>query len=56
MEANGRQSNIAAPGAGNGHASSPNLQVTSLNEIKLATPNTFVWLHFINLPFFLLNT
>jgi hypothetical protein len=55
-EAKGCHSNIPAPGAGNGHSLSPNLQVTSLKEIKLATTNTFVWLHFIYLPFLLLVT
>ena len=55
-DAKGFHSNIPAPGAGKGHSRSPNLQVTSLKEIKLATTNTFVWLHFIYLPFLLLVT
>jgi hypothetical protein len=34
-EAKGCHSNIPAPGAGNGHSLSPNLQVTSLKETPL---------------------
>jgi hypothetical protein len=46
MEARGGHSKIPAPGAGKGQVSSPNLQVTSTKEIKLATSTTSNWLHF----------
>jgi hypothetical protein len=46
MEASGGHSKIPAPGAGKGQVSSPNLQLTSTKEIKLATSTTSDWLHF----------
>jgi hypothetical protein len=50
-DAIGFQTNIPAPGAGNGQAVSPNLQVTSASEIKLAKKITIhFWQHLLK-PF-----